>query len=50
MNENKQDKMRKPPQQGQQNQPRRPEDLESQGEQKGPQQIPTSQTDVTRKQ
>ena len=48
MNDNKQNKN---PSQQQQNDPQRPKDLESQGEQKGPQQIPSSQRDrdVTRK-
>jgi hypothetical protein len=45
MNENKQrDDIRK--QQGNQGNQQRPQDLESQGEQKGAQQVPSSQRDV----
>ncbi len=50
MNENKRDdKMNKQQQQQNIGNQQRPQDLESQGEQKGAQQIPSSQTDVTRK-
>ncbi|HWE31176.1 MAG TPA: hypothetical protein VHB97_24385 [Polyangia bacterium] len=51
MNENKQrDDRFKKQQQPQQGNPQRPQDLESQGEQKGAQQIPSSQPgNVTRK-
>jgi hypothetical protein len=48
VNENKQNKNMNQNQQQQNNQ-QRPKDLESQGEQKGAQQIPSSQRDVTRK-
>jgi hypothetical protein len=47
VNENKQNKNMNQNQQQQNNQ-QRPKDLESQGEQKGAQQIPSSQRDVTR--
>ena len=49
MNENERNDRIDKQQRQQQNQPRRPEDLESQGEQKGAQQVPSSQPDVTRK-
>jgi hypothetical protein len=48
VNENKQNKNMNQNQQQQNNQ-QRPKDLESQGEQKGAQQVPSSQHDVTRK-
>ena len=47
MNENKRDdKLNNQQQQQQNNQQQRPKDLESQGEQKGAQQIPSSQDDT----
>ena len=50
MNENKRDdKMNKQQQQENIGSQQRPKDLEPQGEQKGAQQIPSSQRDVTRK-
>lgn len=51
MNDNKMDKGNKvdEDQQQQQRNPQRPEDLESQGQQKGAQQIPSSQPDSTKR-
>ena len=46
MNENKRDDKLNNQQQQQNNQQQRPKDLESQGEQKGAQQIPSSQNDT----
>jgi hypothetical protein len=46
MNENKRDDKLNNQQQQQNNQQQRPKDLESQGEQKGAQQIPSSQDDT----
>ena len=49
MNDNERDDRFNQQQQDQQNEQQRPQGLESQGEQKGAQQIPSSQRDVTRK-